>query len=351
MRLLYISNISNWDDSGIPSHKSFYAKTFKLFMKSNKDEFETLILLPKTAKTYVLYANLKAFFKVLYFKPDVIYCPINLYLIALVVFVKSLRLLKSKIVRWKYTPCKRQKNCLTNSLLIRYYRAFDTVYFLSRQHFFDSVSSNVISDKQARFINFGVDIKWFDQYKKSVFENDFIVISTGVENRDFKTLCESLKGTDVKLHIITKKSYLGVNIYKVLSKYEDQPNIKIEYAEDIVARGKNVLEHIQKSVANSSCVAVCAKPTNYGVGYTQVVESLPHGKPILQTFNKDNPIDVENENIGFNIQPFDVAGWKNTILSLRSDAILRKKLGENARKLAIKSFDAERIANDIFQLL
>lgn len=264
-------------------------------------------------------------------------------------------MIKCKIYRWKYTPCVKSNNKIKNHILFKYYSTFDKVYFLTKTHMDDSIECGILKDCQTRCINYGIDINWFDSYKNNNnISDNFIIISTGVENRDLETLCKSVIGTSLFLHIITKKKYLDLDNLVILNPYMEVSNIQIDFAEDLMKKKIDVLDYIQKSVASSKCVAVCTKQVNYGVGYTQVVESLPFGIPILETCNKANPIDVEKFNIGFNMPIGNVELWKQKFILLMSNKEIYEEYGKNARRLALKEFNgidvAKLIYNDIHRI-
>lgn len=350
MRLLFVSNIKKWDDLNLPNHKSFYAKKIKKIL--GEKQFKAVYVPAVTNPILTLYFNIKVLFIVLLYRPHVIYCPINVYLIAIVVYLKAFLGLNVKILRWKYTSCKKSTNILKNRLLVKYYTAFDKVYFLTKSHRNDSIALGILSEKQAEFIRYGVDLEWFERYtNRNKHYDNFLVVSTGVENRDFPTLCEAVLNTDIKLHIITKKNYLNVDASKVLNNYLHEPNITIDYSEDLLKRGVDVLDYIEKVVSLANCIAVCAKPVNYGVGYTQVVESLPFGVPILQTYNVYNPINMESENIGYNLAPYDIENWKKIFLKLKKNKEEQKEKGSNALKLAKNLYNSEIVAMQIFNNL
>lgn len=111
------------------------------------------------------------------------------------------------------------------------------------------------------------------------------------------------------------------------------------------------MDYIEKVVSLANCIAVCAKPVNYGVGYTQVVESLPFGVPILQTYNLYNPINMESENIGYNLAPYDIENWKKILLQLKKNKEEQKEKGSNALKLAKNLYNSEIVAMQIFNNL
>lgn len=349
MKILFVTNYKDWNKDYIPFHKSFYGKCFATFCTKEKDDFASIYIPSVTNIIKVILYNIKFLFYYIRHNPDTIYCPINIYLIALVVFLKSIGVLKCKIYRWKYTPCVKSNNKIKNKILIKYFSAFDKVYFLTKMHMEDSLESGILKDCQTCFINYGIDINWFDTYKKNNNSDNFIIISTGVENRDLDTLCKSVIGTSLFLHIITKKKYLDLDNIAILKPYMKVRNIRIDFTEDLITKKIDVLDYIEKSVASSKCVAVCTKQVNYGVGYTQVVESLPFGIPILETCNIANPIDVEKFKIGFNIPIGNVELWKQKFLLLMHDENISKEFGKNARRLAMKEFNGIDVAQSIYE--
>ena len=86
----------------------------------------------------------------------------------------------------------------------------------------------------------------------------------------------------------------------------------------------------------ASILAIPCERREYGVGYTNIVEALPYYIPILMTHNPDIHIDLEKENIGYLIEPYDVETWKEKIIYLK-----------HAKKLTEEEYNAQTTASYI----
>ena len=95
-------------------------------------------------------------------------------------------------------------------------------------------------------------------------------------------------------------------------------------------------------MSKASVAAIPCHKKEYGVGYTQVIESLPYSIPILLTDNKDIPLNVEKHQIGFLIAPYDVEKWIYHIKRLKDDKNLVKQLGINAQQLMKAEYNAQQ---------
>lgn len=301
----------------------------------------------------IVRANLHYLIQALKVSHDVLYVPSNVRIVGLLVVLRALRIYPKKIVRWKYAPCLASSNKLKNCFIKWYYSGFDKIFMISRTHTIQSLTNGILSKKQVRFLNYGVDIGWYEELlKHQVVERNIaessLFITSGRENRDFDTLLKAIRGVDAHLLICTSKQH-GSNDYYTRFQNVLDDKVTFEFSGEKTKNDYETLIDINKKIIGAFAVVICCKKVNYGVGFTQMLESLPLGKPILVTDNVDMPIDVEKEGIGIKVKPYDVKGWKNAmnyLLSHREEAIA---MGKRARCLALKAFNAPDIAKRIIE--
>ena len=58
-------------------------------------------------------------------------------------------------------------------------------------------------------------------------------------------------------------------------------------------------------------------------------------------------MDIDEEQIGVTVAYGDVQGWRNAINFLMDNPIIAKNMGENARRLAEKSFNLEVFSKEV----
>ena len=97
----------------------------------------------------------------------------------------------------------------------------------------------------------------------------------------------------------------------------------------------------------ASILAIPCERREYGVGYTNIVEALPYYIPILMTHNPDIHIDLEKENIGYLIEPYDVETWKEKIIYLKQHPEVIETMSKHAKKLTEGEYNARTTASYI----
>lgn len=75
-----------------------------------------------------------------------------------------------------------------------------------------------------------------------------------------------------------------------------------------------------------------------------LLEAMALGIPSISTNVYAIPEAVKNLETGILIEPGDVSGLSNGILSLKNDDVLRKRLSENGRRWVLDNFDERQAA-------
>lgn len=89
---------------------------------------------------------------------------------------------------------------------------------------------------------------------------------------------------------------------------------------------------------------VAAQASKYWEGWAMsVLEAMACGKPVVATRIGGVPEVVEHGVTGLLVEPGDVAGLAEAVLSLLQDATLRRRYGEAGRRRAESQFDQRRL--------
>ena len=126
---------------------------------------------------------------------------------------------------------------------------------------------------------------------------------------------------------------------------EIKDNIDLNFGERLMPYELSLL------VAQSQCVCICCKPSNYTVGLTTVVEAMALGLPILCTRNPQMPMDLEAEGCGIYLEPYDTEGWERAIRYIYDHPEEAKEMGRKGRLLAEKYYNVEQCGREVAQLL
>lgn len=328
-----------------PFHSSFYTKVFPIL-----DPDVQVVSVGKCKSDRHLVRNLFYLYHILTTPHDVLYAPLNGKDVFLIILLKLLHLYRKPIFVWKYTGGKEKGGW--RGLLTRiYFNVIDRVYVFSKTHYDLYAANKNINTQHFRMINYSADTAFFQKYIETNPKVKNRVIASGMDNRDFMTLCKAVEGTNYPLLIITTCQNGERNYYELLTEYcKTHSNVQVIFW-DTLEEHISVVDFVNNEIAQSSIVAVCCNEVDYGVGYTAVVEALPFGKPILLTGNKDIPVDVGAEGVGFTIKPYDVEGWREAIQKLMESPALRQKMGQKAKGLSETTFNglktAKYVLNDI----
>ena len=139
-------------------------------------------------------------------------------------------------------------------------------------------------------------------------------------------------------------TFIGVPVLAAISRpvcVDDLILLLTPYLDDIVPVIGNV------AISIPSILAIPCERREYGVGYTNIVEALPYYIPILMTHNPDIHIDLEKENIGYLIEPYDVETWKEKIIYLKQHPEVIETMSKHAKKLTEGEYNAQTTASYI----
>jgi glycosyltransferase involved in cell wall biosynthesis len=82
-------------------------------------------------------------------------------------------------------------------------------------------------------------------------------------------------------------------------------------------------------------------------GFTNLLEAMAMGKPVIMTRTGCLDLDIEKEGIGFYVKPYDVNGWIEALGYARSNGAKMSEMGARGRKLAESYYNTERFGRDI----
>ena len=202
----------------------------------------------------------------------------------------------------------------------------------------DSLKSKKADAKRMSMVHWGADLAFYDGLPQPLQRKGFI--STGKELRDFRTLIEAFNNTGQPLTLFAQKQQ--ENLFDGIERKE---NIDLRFGERLMPYEISLL------VAQSQCVCICCKPSNYTVGLTTVVEAMALGLPILCTRNPQMPMDLEAEGCGIYLEPGDRDGWEHAIRYIADHPEEAKEMGRKGRLLAEKYYNVEQCGREVVPLL
>ena len=345
------------DVTHTPANQLFGSSYFEQVAKEdfNKDvKVKYLHFKQKSYGTlYTCYLNVVLAYKIMKTKHDLVYyCtdPVNLFLLSV---LHTLGLHRKPIVAWKYIAINKTGNWLKDTIKKLSYKGFYKLFMVTETHVNDSIRQGLIHSNKLSYAKWGEDLRYVDKLEadKNV---KFTFITTGKAYRDFKTLCEAFaKVPNATLKIFTARTW-GPFVYSDYLGTVNNPNVEIAYAEDLnnVNRWgyETVLDYLYSEIHKASCAVSICRPVNFGVGYTQVLDSLACSIPIIATWNKDNPVDVDKYKCGMTVKAEDVDDLARAMNYMVAHPDECCKMGMNGRKLVEKNYNIRNTAHEVLKL-
>jgi glycosyltransferase involved in cell wall biosynthesis len=146
------------------------------------------------------------------------------------------------------------------------------------------------------------------------------VFAGGGAGRDFRSLIEAVRGTDVELEIVTfSPETLGWD-------GELPPNCSVRWRMPVQA--------FLERMAAAAFVVVPLRDPDSDFGQTTVVQALALGKAVVATRSPGVVDYVVDGQEGFLVEAGDVAGYREAVLRLAHDPELRAACEQRARERA-----------------
>ena len=223
--------------------------------------------------------------------------------------------------------------------LLRLQSAVDALICLNGyQAAFVEKELGVASQKVYR-IHYGacVDGAFFSPCINGARSNNYL-LSVGRESRDYPTLFEALRSTEVQA--------------KVVSSGLRDPQ---EYPDHIAFRapeGVELFEHVsyielKNLYAGCSFVVVPMRGVDYPAGITAVMEAMAMGKPVIATYSRGIEEFIKDGETGFWTEPGDTVKLRQKILLLWNNPDLSKEMGRRARESVKRRVDMDRFVEEL----
>ncbi len=200
------------------------------------------------------------------------------------------------------------------------------------------VSNGIASEKCITIYN-GVDIETFNS-TYSDFKNPIIGCVGRLEEWKGQQVLINAIPDIVKVIPNVKVQFLGSgsNNEKLIELVK---KLNIQNSVEFLGSVTNVSNYIKKFTI---AVHTSIEPEPFG---RVIIEAMAMNKPVIST-NIGGPKEIIENNVdGFLIEPNNPKALSDKILDLLSNKILIDKIGKNARKKVVSSFDSKITSNNI----
>jgi glycosyltransferase involved in cell wall biosynthesis len=267
---------------------------------------------------------------------DVVYVP-NGVLFS-VVWLRWLRLIRAKICVWVYVPFARDtglRRLMKNRLFLRGHDGFLCLTEKAARSY-----AAAAPHAHVRCIPWAADTDMFRPARERE-PGDFF-FTCGRTNRDYRTLFTAAQQVNFPIRALVSPWYLRditvpPNVSLIRGPDDPSHDGGISYPQlvaDYYCRARAVL------------ISRLAHPDDTN-GFTNILEALGVGKPIIMTRTGSLDIDIEKEGVGIHVEPGDTAGWVRAMQKLVDEPALALEMGRRARRLAENYYNLDRFGRDL----
>lgn len=196
-------------------------------------------------------------------------------------------------------------------------------------------------------IGWGVDLAFFP---KLAYNPEWF-LSCGIANRDFRTLCEAACRCRQRIRVICPGRRPGLNWPSTVTLIDGGAGWLTDKTKAVSVR--DLLDDYYPGSAGSLVIMNC-DPNEYTAnGFTNLIEAMALGQPVIVTKTGALPgeIDVEKAGCGIHVPPEDPAALAEAIESLASNARHAQAMGDAGRRLCESHYNMNRFSNDLQNFL
>jgi glycosyltransferase involved in cell wall biosynthesis len=213
------------------------------------------------------------------------------------------------------------------------YRGVDKLIFFSENQ--ASVYRDVLGIPGHKLapVPFGIDVEHFAP--QDVAEQDFVLAVGRDKGRDWETLFEAVRGTDLQVKVACRP--------EDLDGFDLPPNVE--------PLGFLPLDDYRDLTATAKVVVVPTKVRAYPTGQTVLLEAMALGRCCVVTDTPAMHEYVEDDSTAVMVPPADPAALRSAIEQVRADEPRRRRIGSNARRSVQKHFSSVAMWTCIAELL
>jgi glycosyltransferase involved in cell wall biosynthesis len=156
------------------------------------------------------------------------------------------------------------------------------------------------------------------------------ICSVGAEMRDYPTLIEALRATDLRCHIATDHVRIPHRIRLVSDRRVPVDTLSLPLDANVTIGRKTLLE-LRDLYARSRFVAVPLVPSDSDNGVTVILEAMAMGKPVVCSRTRGQVDVVQDGVTGICVSTGDPMALREAMLSLWSNPQRAHDMGASAR--------------------
>ena len=174
-----------------------------------------------------------------------------------------------------------------------------------------------------------------DFYSMNCTVNQCYFFSSGKTNRDYRTLIQAAAmNCSMKFIVIGHFSEELIKLappnMKIIRSAANQTDTAISYSE--------LKEYYSKSIA--VCIPLNDDPDDT-CGYTELLESMAMGKPVIKAKTGCLDVNIEEENVGYYYEPHNPYDLSNKLKLISNDHATAERLGRNGKNLVNEKYNID----------
>ena len=185
-------------------------------------------------------------------------------------------------------------------------------------------------DDRVSFLWDQTDTKYFTPGMASLDKRRPIVVSVGLERRDYATLAAATADLDIDVHI----SGYSADTRAMSRAFP-------EVLPDNMTRRFYSWTELAQLYRDADVVVVSLFPNDYAAGVQGLMEGLSSGRPVVVTATNGLREYVQPDDAMRKVPPGDVEGVRREILALLQDPTERQRLSSQARLVASNRHSCE----------
>jgi glycosyltransferase involved in cell wall biosynthesis len=171
--------------------------------------------------------------------------------------------------------------------------------------------------------------------------HDRQVCSAGLAHRDYPTLIEATRGTDIQVKIEANSAWLQQTTADTAFSTHDG----VEFTNDGTTKG------LRSLYARSAAVIVPLQKVDFTVGFTTILEGMAMGKPVVSVSNPCQGDFVVPGATGVLVPPEDPDALRSALVALLDDRDECRRLGANGRQAVLDRYSIDRYRERISEEL
>lgn len=180
-------------------------------------------------------------------------------------------------------------------------------------------------------------------YSPRAAEEDTIC-SAGAEMRDYPTLIEAIRGTDLRCHIATDHVRIPRRIRLVTDRTVPVDTLSVPGDAQVTIGRKKTLLELRDLYARSRFVVVPLVPLASESGTTVILEAMAMGKPVICSRARGQVDVIQDGVTGIYVPVGDPAALREAMLSLWNDPQRAHTMGARARAYVEQHHTLEQFA-------